>query len=186
MTYFQTPYTDATAPAVTADAFSGMPDTVEELTLSNGFLRETVLKKLNLLPHKTLRVLNLDNNGIRSFDPADLGSLTIKSLSLARNQIQQLLIPGATFATGGNWDRLEELNLDDNQITSVAGLTGLAGLKTFSMQNNGLVKVFLGAFDNFPALTHLLMRDNKLDEIHHFFDKTGDQIQLSRTSSLNP
>ncbi|OQV23176.1 hypothetical protein BV898_02910 [Hypsibius exemplaris] len=171
------PFTDATAPVVTNDAFEGLKS-VSVLIMSNGFLRETILPKLNRLPAKNLAILNLDNNGIRSLNPRDLSTLTIGSLSLRNNQMQQLLWQNISFSGNGNWAQLHSLDLSDNQITSLEEIDtrGLTGLSTLRLERNGLIRVFPGVFDNLPLLNAVYLSGNRLNAIHHFFEKTGEQL----------
>lgn len=171
------PYSVGNHPAVADDAFTALKS-VANLFLANGMLGEEILTKVDKLPNKQNKMLNLDNNGIRTIETARIQTLNLTYLSLKNNQIHEILPVGATFAVP-SFSNLQTLVLSNNQITSIKknDLTGLTNLKSLFLENNQMINIASGVFDQLPALAELYLRDNLLSSVHHFFDQTGDQLR---------
>ena len=98
--------------------------------------------------------VDLRNNHIVSSDEyMGLDFSHIKQLTLTDNRLTDV-----DFIAQGNWDSLEILHVNNNQISDVTGLADAQGVKTIWLHNNQLTDIV--PLHNLPQIYRLNLYDN--------------------------
>ena len=107
-----------------------------------------------------LHTLSAERNNIESIDVLKNCAILAK-VSLAENQITDV------SALGNAKDRIEELNLSDNQISDLDCIWPLTALRRLSVDNNRLTTIYL---TESKKLSYLSARNNKIDSLSGDFE----------------
>ena len=107
-----------------------------------------------------LHTLSAERNNIESIDVLKNCAILVK-VSLAENQITDV------GALGNAKDRIEELNLSDNQISDLDCIWPLTALRRLSVDNNRLTTIYL---TESKKLSYLSARNNKIDSLSGDFE----------------
>lgn len=128
-------------------------------------LRDNRLSDLSFCESLTnLVALDASHNQITDISKLS-GSLRIKGLVLNDNQISDISVLGNGFS------KLEELNLANNEITSLESLASCAELKDVSVLGNQLSS--LDGLQDKPKLGYLLANDNHISDISALASSVG-------------
>jgi Leucine-rich repeat (LRR) protein len=137
------------------------------------------LESLDGLGHLIhLRELRVDNNRIRRLDGiADLDGLI--TLSARKNSIRELDFEHFRFG------RVVEMDVSDNQITSIQGLEGLSSLRTLKLDNNQLGDSLV-VTSPMPRLRHLSLRSCALEtlDVTNFPNLRTLEVDNNRLSNI--
>ena len=137
------------------------------------------LESLDGLGHLIhLRELRVDNNRIRRLDGiADLDGLI--TLSARKNSIRELDFEHFRFG------RVVEMDVSENQITSIQGLEGLTSLRTLKLDNNQLGESLVVA-SQMPRLRHLSLRSCGLEslDVTNFPNLRTLEVDNNRLSNI--
>ncbi|GJE91807.1 hypothetical protein PsYK624_079580 [Phanerochaete sordida] len=155
---------------------SGVPGTVRTLSIaSNGLSAVTSfshllnlesldisrnnvdsLRQLECLRH--LRELRADGNAVASLDGLQ------KMDGLVKLSVQGNALAGTLDLSCFRWSRLEMLNLSQNGLAAVVGLSSLPALAALNLDNNALTE--LGVDGVVPRLRILRLSGNRLQELN--------------------
>jgi Leucine-rich repeat (LRR) protein len=137
------------------------------------------LESLDGLGHLIhLRELRVDNNRIRRLDGiADLDGLI--TLSARDNSIRELDFEHFRFG------RVVDMDVSNNEITSIRGLEGLSSLRTLKLDKNQLGESFV-VTSAMPRLRHLSLRSCGLEslDVTNFPNLRTLEVDNNRLSNI--
>eukprot|EP00762_Andalucia_godoyi_P002993 ANDGO_04207.mRNA.1 Dynein assembly factor 1 len=140
-----------------------------------------------------LATISLDLSN-RHFSSADISHVYLSKylvvLDLSKNALEYDSLARCTLPTG-----LRYLNVSDNRLSSLYGLSGLSDLRVLIASRNSLERIEEGVFDGNPLLEHLDLSYNRLKVVQNvehlsflsFLDLACNQLanrQAIRTLSL--
>jgi Leucine-rich repeat (LRR) protein len=135
------------------EAMSGL-SMLQSIDLSNNALTDGQMGCLDQLPY--LLNLNLAGNSLSQF-PALGATVNLKSADLSRNALTSLECPGHRF--------IKSLIVDDNQLSSLAGLAHCRCLRNLSACRNQLKGTGELAALADPTLERLLISGNQIEAV---------------------
>mmetsp|Transcript_102710 Transcript_102710/g.329248 ORF Transcript_102710/g.329248 Transcript_102710/m.329248 type:complete len:743 (-) Transcript_102710:33-2261(-) len=107
--------------------------------------------------HKYLRELNLRGNFISRIGPGLLNNKELKVLDLSENHISNI----------ENLDglKLQELQLAQNQLSSLKGVAALQKLQSLDVRHNVITSIAALQAEDMPRLRKLCISDNRITQI---------------------
>lgn len=114
-----------------------------------------------------IEILDLEHCGITKIDSTSFASfLTLKTLYLSKNGLQELAEECVEPGFNRNIN-LEDLYLDDNQLTSITPVTfcNQQHLKCLDLEHNKIKVITANMFGNLPHLTELNLQGNSISKI---------------------
>jgi Leucine-rich repeat (LRR) protein len=109
----------------------------------------------------TLSILALDNNQITNINENTFRGLSVKFLHLSGNKIDDLRLNPF-----GSLQQLQHINLANNGIWNLEGLSFGPNLRTISLTNNNILSIPPRAFVNLPSLTRLEIFHNQISTLN--------------------